>query len=247
MNIVLITDLHIGKEGEDTYGVDVRKNFLTILKAIKEEQADAIVINGDLCFDEGESAIYQWIKKYLDQLSIPYYITVGNHDNGEMMAEVFDLQDHFHNGCLYFTHQFDHWKGIFLDTGIRRVSEEQLQWLTKELQSAKQPVAIFMHHPPIISGVPFMDKNHALDNMIIFQEMLADDARTIPIFSGHYHVEKTVCKGNITLQITPSCYCQIAQRSTNFEVDHYKIAYRKIKLLEDSWTSTVKYMEGHKL
>lgn len=247
MNIVLITDLHIGKEGENTYGVDVRKNFLTILEAIKKEQPDTIIVNGDLCFDQGEVAIYQWIKKHLDQLAIPYYLTVGNHDNGEMMASIFDLQDDFHENSLYFTHQFGDWKAIFLDTGTRRVSETQLKWLTKELQFDNQPTLIFMHHPPIISGVNFMDAKYALDNMADFQKVLAKDSRHIPIFSGHYHTEKTVFKGNITLQITPSCYVQIAHQPTDFVVDHYQIAYRKIELLEDSWRSTVRYFEGSKL
>jgi len=247
MNVVLITDLHISQEGEDTYGVDVRKNFLTILEAIKEEQADAMIIDGDLCFDQGEIAIYQWIKKYLDQLSIPYYITVGNHDSSKMIADVFDLQDHFQNDSLYFTHQFDHWKAIFLDTSTRRIPEKQLEWLTKELQLDDQPIAIFMHHPPIVSGVNFMDAKYALENMTDFQEVLAKDSRYIPIFSGHYHAEKTVCKGNIILQITPSCYVQIAQQPVDFVVDHYQIAYRKIELLKDSWRSTVRYLEGHKL
>ncbi|MEM6701028.1 MAG: hypothetical protein AAF599_21680, partial [Bacteroidota bacterium] len=164
-----------------------------------------------------------------------------------MMAEVFGLKHHFHEASLYFVHQFNNWKGIFLDTSIRRVSEAQLQWLTKELQTTDQPIIIFMHHPPIISGVNFMDAYHALDNMIDFQQVLAKDNRHIPIFSGHYHAEKTVNKGNITLQITPSCYVQIAQQPTDFEVDHYQIAYRKIELLEDSWSSTVRYLEGNML
>jgi len=246
-NITLITDLHIGQEGENTYGVDVRQNFLDVLEAIKKERPDHLIINGDLCFDNGDVAIYQWIKHHLDQFSIPYELTVGNHDNGKMMVEVFGLQSNFQENCLYFTRSFGAWKGIFLDTALRSVSNEQLYWLAQQLQQTNQPILLFMHHPPIVSGVPFMDQTHGLTNMDAFQEILMKDERTIPIFSGHYHVEKTVCKKNMILQITPSCYCQIAQRSAVFEVDHYKVAYRKIELLKDSWKSTVRYLEGNRV
>ncbi|MEM8523841.1 MAG: metallophosphoesterase [Bacteroidota bacterium] len=247
MNIALITDLHIGQEGEDTFGVDVRKNFIDILAAMKKEPIDYLIVNGDLCFNQGEVAIYQWVKQHLDLLTIPYFFTVGNHDDGKMMAEVFELQNDLQEDCLYFTRSLGDWKGIFLDTSTRHISEQQLQWLAKELQSIIQPIVIFMHHPPIVSGVNFMDANYALDNMLDFQAVLAQDVRHFPIFSGHYHAEKTVGKGNITLQITPSCYVQIAQRPTDFEVDHHRIAYRNIELLKDSWRSTVRYLEGNSI
>ncbi|MEL6945345.1 MAG: metallophosphoesterase [Bacteroidota bacterium] len=247
MDIVLITDLHVCKEGEDSYGVDVRKNFLCILEAIKKEQADYLIVNGDLCLNQGEVDIYKWIKHHLDESSIPYYLTVGNHDDGQMMADIFGLKQCFKNDSLYFSQLFGNWKGIFLDTSPRFVSKEQLIWLEEELQSTEQPIIIFMHHPPIVSGVKFMDENHALHNMKEVQEILTKDSRSIPIFSGHYHVDKTVCMNNLTLQITPSCYIQIAQTPPTFTVDHYNIAYRKIKLLKGGWKSTVRYLEGNKL
>jgi len=247
MNIVLITDLHIGKEGEDTHGVDVRQNFLTILKAIKTEATDYLVITGDLCYLDGDKAIYQWIKKQLDELDIPYDVIVGNHDSGEDIAAVFNYGESFQNGSLYYKRQIKDWQALFLDTGVGSLSKEQQQWLGQQLRESDERSIVFMHHPPIISGVSFMDANHALENRSEVQAILHTSKYPIPVFVGHYHVEKTVCLGKITLQITPSCYVQIDQNYPYFRVDHYKIAYRRIELEEDRWKSTVRYLEGAKL
>ncbi len=35
MRIIQITDLYIGRVGDDTFGVDVRSNFLNILAEVK--------------------------------------------------------------------------------------------------------------------------------------------------------------------------------------------------------------------
>lgn len=247
MNIILITDLHIGQEGEDTHGVDVRQNFLNILKTIKKEDADYLIVAGDLCYLDGDKSVYQWIKKHLDNLDIPYDVLVGNHDKGEDIAEVFNYEESFKNGNLYYKRQIKDWQALFLDTSVGSLSKDQQDWLNKELQEADEPSIIFMHHPPIIAGVEYMDTNHALENRTEVQTILRSSKYPIPVFTGHYHVEKTICLGKITVQITPSCYVQIDQINPTFKADHHQIAYRKIELEEDRWKSTVRYLEGAKL
>ena len=63
MRVILITDLHIGTIGEDTYGVDVRQNFLDIKQAIQTAAPDHIIIAGDLCYMDAEESTYLWIKE----------------------------------------------------------------------------------------------------------------------------------------------------------------------------------------
>ena len=65
MRILQITDLHIGGVHEDTFGVDVRKNFDTILEKARKSAPDLIVITGDLCFETGNKEIYYWIHSKL--------------------------------------------------------------------------------------------------------------------------------------------------------------------------------------
>mgnify|MGYP006306231101 CR=1 FL=1 len=71
MRIIQLTDLHVGRESDSTFGVDVRKNLNDLLRAVHQSQPDHLVISGDLCYDVGDVEIYQWIKKRLDLLNIP--------------------------------------------------------------------------------------------------------------------------------------------------------------------------------
>ncbi|MEM9990428.1 MAG: metallophosphoesterase [Bacteroidota bacterium] len=244
MKIILITDLHIGTAGEDTYGIDVRQNFLTIKSAIQEAAPDHIVIAGDLCYSDGVASTYDWIKDEIDALSIPYDVIVGNHDDASMLATAFDLEQHLKEGAIYYKKALGDWTAFFLDTRTKTLSEVQLQWLQQQLEATPGKVLLFMHHPPILMEVPFMDKNHSLLNRGAVQNILLADGRPIPVFSGHYHVEKTAAKHNISVQITPSCFFQIAQQKETFELDHRRIAYREITLREDTWRSTVRYFDG---
>ncbi|MEM9884687.1 MAG: metallophosphoesterase [Bacteroidota bacterium] len=249
MNIIFITDLHIGRAGEDTYGVDVRKNFLHVLSGIRKEQMDHLIIGGDLCYRDGDAVIYEWIKQQLDQLGVPYSIIAGNHDDPKLLASIFQMQSDLKGGELYYCKRFLNWNALFLDTSSQKISSIQLNWLEQQLATFASPALIFMHHPPINASVSFMDENYPLLHQEEMQSLLKKNRQqfVIPIFTGHYHTEKTVVKDNLLLQITPSTYFQIDQRSSDFKVDHYQIAYRRIELGTDGWKSCVVYLEGAKL
>lgn len=242
MRIVQITDLHIGQEGEDTFGVDVRKNFLKIIDAVTKLQPDHLVVSGDLCYRVGELAIYQWIKNHLDGLNLPYDLISGNHDDPVLMANVFALEQELKKGELYFTKKVGTYTVLFMDTTTGWVSDEQLRWLGAQLGQLNERAIIFMHHPPLSGGVPFMDQEHALKNKEAVQEILFQHPYQICIFTGHYHVEKTITKQNVTVQITPSCFFQIDQHSSEFKVDHHRIGLREITLENGTLMNTVRYL-----
>ncbi|MCI5083174.1 MAG: metallophosphoesterase [Saprospiraceae bacterium] len=242
MKIVQITDLHVGREGEETFGVDVRANFLKIKQAILKEKPDHLVLSGDLCFDKGDKVIYQWIKEHLDEINIPYDVISGNHDDPVMLAEIFELNDNLHDQQLYFAKNLGGYPFLFLDTTTGIVSQEQLHWLKTELAKHDREVVIFMHHPPIKANVPFMDSRHALRNKPEVQQVLFNHPHPISIFTGHYHVEKNIRHGNTIVHITPSCYFQIDQKHPEFKVDHHRIGFREITLENGTIMDTVKYL-----
>ncbi len=95
---------------------------------------------------------------------------------------------------------------LFLDTTPGVVSETQLKWLAEKLADLDQPLVIFMHHPPLFADVPFMDGQHALKNQKAVQEVLFAYRKEITVFTGHYHVEKTLRKRNVVVHITPSLF-----------------------------------------
>ena len=242
MRIVQITDLHVGQEGQDTQGVDVRANFLKIRDVIQSLNPDHVVVSGDLCFTDGEKPVYNWIKPHLDELNIPYDIISGNHDDSVLLAQAFGLEDLLINKELYFHKKLGNKEVLFLDTSIGSVSDEQLKWLKDKLNHLQQDVIIFMHHPPVNAGVPFMDANHSLKNKKAVQNVLFSHPYHVTIFSGHYHVEKTIRKKNVVVHITPSCFFQIDQHSEAFKVDHHRIGLREIFYEDGIIMSTVRYL-----
>lgn len=247
MKLVQITDLHVAGEHDLTNGVDVRRNFLDILKATKALSPDLIVLSGDLCYDKADENVYHWIKSHLDFIKIPYTIIGGNHDNSKMIARVFKIEHLLVSDELYYKRIAGNNTLLFLETSSGYVSREQLIWIEYELSRLDHDSVIFMHHPPVIAGVPHMDLNYPLRNMEAVQEVFFQFPHHLSIFCGHYHVEKTLCVKNLTVHITPSTYFQIDWQQESFKVDHLRIALREINLRDDGIVeSAVVYFEGNK-
>ncbi|MEK7256136.1 MAG: metallophosphoesterase [Bacteroidota bacterium] len=247
MKIIQITDLHVASETEYTHGVNVRQNFLDILKAAKSLEPDFLVLTGDLCYDIGEAPIYQWMKPHIDNIGIPYSVIGGNHDDSVLLANAFKVPHLLVGEELFFKRLFGEYTALFLETSKGFVSDAQLAWIDHELSKTDENLVIFMHHPPAISGVPHMDINYALQNMDAVQQVLSSYPRQVPIFCGHYHVEKTLCLRNLTIHITPSTYFQMDWHEETFRVDHLRIALREINLRNDGVVeSTVVYYDGNR-
>ncbi len=242
LKIAQITDLHIGQEGEDTYGVDVRQNFLSILAAVKSHQPDYLVVSGDLCYRDGETGIYHWIKNHLDNSGLPYELLSGNHDDPTMLADVFSREADLEDGELFYTRNWKDHSVIFLDTTPGTVSDQQLEWLEAQLAKQSGTALIFMHHPPLLAGLQFMDQRHPLQNRKAVQKVLEKHPHPIHIFTGHYHSEKSIQQQNYSVHITPACFFQISPFSSDFEVDHYRIGYRWIEWNGVQLRHSVRYL-----
>ena len=248
MKIIQITDIHIANEGDDTFGVDVRENFVDVLIKAKTSAPDLVVLSGDICYDKGDLEIYKWVKAQLDSIGIPYAVIGGNHDDSMMIAKVFLIEQLRTCSELYFKLTPVDDPIFFLETSKGIVSNGQLEWLERELSQIKQDTVIFMHHPPVKAGVPHMDINYPLQNMAAVQEVFFNFPHHISVFCGHYHVERVLCKRNLTVHITPSTYFQMDWHAERFSVDHFRPGYREIGIRSDGAVdSTVVYLEGNKL
>lgn len=246
MKIIQITDLHLDRKGAMPYGIDVRKNFTDILRAIRDEQPDHLVISGDLCFENGEKEIYKWVKNRLELQTFPYSLIAGNHDDPVMMAEVFDLEHLLTDDEIFFAKKIGKTTCLFLDTVKGYHSEKQLNWLRRQLYNHKRDMIVFMHHPPFKAGLPFMDKKHGHKDAKTITDLLLSYSGNLSVFCGHYHIEKTIRYQNLLLQITPSCFYQLDQNSDVFRVDHHRIGMRIIQIKGEKIMTSVRYLSGNK-
>ncbi len=245
MKIIQITDLHIGKPGEETFGVDVRGNFRRTLLKARELAPDHLVVTGDLCYRDGQRSIYEWVKEELDEAAIPYDIISGNHDDPRLLAETFGRKELLKDGELYFERQLKGRLLLFLDTTQGRVSQPQLAWLARRLAHRNEDPVLFMHHPPLAGGVPYMDNKYALKNQSEVQAIFRNCPYPVHVFVGHYHVDKIIRSGNLSVYITPSTFFQINQHHVDFQVDHRRPGFREIVIEEGVLKSTVVYLDGH--
>ena len=244
MRIIQITDLHVGRSGENPFGVDVRANFRQVLNAACRTSPFCLVLSGDLCYDDGQAEIYRWIRQQLDQTGIPYEIMSGNHDDPVLLAQAFGREHLLKNKELFFVKELAGRPVIFLDTTPGIVSAAQQTWLKAQLQQIENEALVFMHHPPVEAGVPFMDQRYPLRNRAEVMAILLAHPYGVNVFTGHYHAEKVVRQGNVVVHVTPSCFFQIAQQSPDFQVDHYRIAYRQIDWEDGLMQNAVHYLEG---
>lgn len=241
--IIQITDIHISEPKHHPNGVDVRQNFERVLKEIALLEFDVLWLTGDLCWDVGNEDIYHWIKDLLEQyLQQSYHVIAGNHDNTVIMADAFGKTDLLKGEELYFEIDIPHYKVLSLDTAVGRLSMEQKNWLIDHVQKAKEDIIIFMHHPPILGLVYYMDTNHALHEHYEILKILQATSQNVNVFCGHFHTDKTIHSKNVTVHLTPSLYAQINSHTFKFQIDHTEVGYRLITAGKDYLNTEVRYL-----
>jgi len=242
--IAQITDTHIGEEGEYPYGVDVRANFLHILEEVEAFRPDLIVHTGDIVFRNPDEDIYRWVKRQLDRLSLPYYMISGNHDDSAKIKEVFGLPGELRSGRWYCAMEREGVQLLFLDSGVGDVDVGQIEWLVDHLQKEVSAHIVFIHHPVLEAGVPYMEGNYRLRNQEQLLRVLMRAVSEVHLFCGHYHVHRSSSLGSVHQHITPSSFFQIDARREDFGIDHYRIGCRMIEWGSGILKHYVRYCDG---
>ena len=230
MKIVQITDIHLGPDQNPVREIDVRSNFLKLLDLAETYNYDVLVLSGDLCYQDPDANTYDWVCKILSKkVTQPVYVIPGNHDDSTMISQFFSYD--LTKDEVYYKAKLDHVDSIFLDSSKGYHSQNQKDWLrTSLLKFRSNPLLIFMHHPPVLGLVPYMDKHYSLKDGSEIMELLTSYPNPIHVFCGHYHVDKIITQQNVTVHITPSSFIQIDQRHEEFEVDHTRVGFRLIEL-----------------
>ncbi len=241
MRIIQITDLHIAEVGYSTVlDIDVRGKFKSVLAEAKKQQPDLLVLSGDLCYDVGNKAVYQWIKHELDQSGLNYQVMPGNHDDSVMMAKVFKMPWQENTKESFSSIQYTVGKVLFLDSAKAALSEDQWSWLEQELRT-EQSILLFMHHPPLLAQTPFMDNHYSFKEMDRFAEVLAQK-NNISVFCGHYHTERFVQSNHFNVFITPSTMAQIDPEKPEYALGHLTPGFRVIDWDGEEVITYVRYL-----
>ncbi|MEP1327319.1 phosphodiesterase [Pseudophaeobacter sp.] len=163
MKFIHISDIHLTIPGEEMGGLDPHARFARALKDIADNHADAerIIITGDLTH-WGEVEAYQALQTAIQDLPCPVRLMIGNHDHRDTFRQVFPKHPVDANGFVNHAETIDGCRFIYLDstgdkTHAGHFCAARLDWLEAELNTAPH-ARIFMHHNPMLLGLPAVDQ-----------------------------------------------------------------------------------------
>ncbi|HVG11372.1 MAG TPA: metallophosphoesterase [Flavisolibacter sp.] len=218
--VAFITDLHLNEPYPLGFEVTPEANLEVILQDLHRRNIGEIIFGGDIGDVSAHALLFERLAPYSLRV-IP-----GNHDH------IKDLARHFENyptpGQPYHSMEDEHFKQLFLDTSADRIDTQQLEWLTEQLQTAKNLI-LFLHHP-VLPVNTTADKLFPLQNRDVLASLLLNQGREVNIFCGHYHMTDERSYQNINQFITLSSSFQLVKDASALEVDNTTFGYRLITL-----------------
>jgi 3',5'-cyclic AMP phosphodiesterase CpdA len=209
MLIAQITDLHIGF-GDPADPEEMNQQRLqTVLARLVEgpNRPDLLIASGDLT-DSGKSDSSERVAELLRACPFPVHAMVGNHDTREALLAAFRGTPS-EQGFIHYALELGDLRLLLLDTTepgrhSGAFCTRRQAWLADQLDSHPDtPTLIFMHHPPVESGIAWMDP--ALDAQWIrrFGECVEGRRQLLAIHCGHLHRQLSTGFRGIPLGVTP--------------------------------------------
>ena len=134
---------------------------------------------------------------------------VGNHDSREGMLHAFP-QVRADDGFIHYVLEGEGLRIVLLDTfepGRHggAFCAARAAWLKARLDEAPgTPTLIFMHHPPVVSGIDWMDPAPDEEWVQRFGEAVEGRRQIVAIHCGHLHRPLATVFRGIPLHVTPS-------------------------------------------
>lgn len=182
-------------------------------------QPDFVLFTGDLT-EHGSTAEYEAVAEALSALPMPAYAVPGNHDDPQRARQSMErympvAPDAPGSACCYHLRHGD-LHLLALDTVVPRqshgaVAPEQIAWLARTLaQCQGEPVLLFMHHPPMPTGIEAMDACSLRAGSEELAALVREHGRVQGLLCGHLHRAVQMQFGGAPLHVAPSVAHQIA-------------------------------------
>ena len=196
LTIAQITDLHITdiRGGENMQRNDHR--FRQVLAAVHAlaPRPVALVLSGDLV-DNGAPEEYRRLQGLLKDCEIPLYMAVGNHDARQPFLEAFEGRGAWRDEDGFVQYALD-LGGLRLVVGDTleegreggAYCERRAAWLGRTLDAEPDlPTLLVLHHPPVVSGIKWMDPDPREDWILRLAGVLEGRRQIQTVACGHLH------------------------------------------------------------
>jgi Icc protein len=215
--LVQITDTHILPPGEVLYGdTDTAAHLSETVQQINSTRPlpNVVLITGDLV-ERGDEASYRHFIDLIRPLKMPAYVIPGNHDNPQLMRQVFSDSPFFPATDSTFQYAVENFPFRILalnsrsdDSELPDFSDKRLSWLRHQLDQSDKPVLIAVHHPPMITGIELID----MGGSGWFQglkSLLAGHNQVRLVICGHCHTDLCGRIGQVPVYMAPATSHQL--------------------------------------
>jgi 3',5'-cyclic AMP phosphodiesterase CpdA len=212
VRIAQISDLHIKPPGSLAYGrVDTAKALERCVATLNEftPAPDLVVISGDLV-DTPLAEEYDYLKRLLAQLKLPFAGIPGNHDSRELMRAAFPQAGYaLPSGALNQKVELGELDLVLVDSSVAgkpygELEASTLRWLEATLASSTvRPALLFLHHPPFKTGIWHMDRQNLI-NAGELAPVVRRHSRVQLIAAGHVHRATMTMFAGVTTTICPA-------------------------------------------
>jgi 3',5'-cyclic AMP phosphodiesterase CpdA len=250
--IAQMTDIHVGfAPDEKPEELNLTRFHATYRRLLEGPNVpDMLVLSGDIT-DHGDAESFAKTAALLKDCPFPVVPLVGNHDSREGLLGAFPQVQPADGGFLHYVVEAPmDLRIICLDTledGRHggAFCEARAAWLAARLDEAPdQPTLIFMHHPPVIAGIDWMDPAPDEPWMVRLREVLTGQAQVQAIHCGHLHRQITTRFAGIPLGVTPSVAPLVAMDLT--PIDQHTPDNRELITTEPP-TYALHRWDGHSL
>jgi len=209
MLIAQLTDIHIGFERGNPDERNLRQ-FATVLERFAEGrlQPDLLLLTGDLT-EHGDAASNQTVAGMVAKCPFPVLPIPGNHDDRQAVSAAFPHVP-MADGFMQYGLDRRGLRVIMLDTLEAErhggaFCEARAKWLRAELAAhADKPVLIAMHHPPVATGIAWMDPDPGEPWIARFGEAISGHGNIKAIACGHVHRSIATTFAGVPLIVCPS-------------------------------------------
>jgi Icc protein len=193
MKLVVFSDPHM-TDGAPIHGRSPAIWLRRAVDHVASHHADAAacVILGDLT-DTATREEYLALKDGLGGLPLDCRLMLGNHDDRRTFLDVFEGVIPDANGFVQSVFDVGALRCILLDTlsageGAGSLDGGRLEWFASVLAASDRPCLVFLHHPPIETGLPGFD-GIGLKDRSAFKTVVAEHRHRIAgLFFGHCHM-----------------------------------------------------------